>query len=890
MRIIPRLSSLWNTLFRKDRLERELDDEIRAAVETLADRYAADGMTPQAARRAAVAAVGGPGGLVQVKAAVREGRIGAGLDSVLLDLRYAWRGLVKAPGFTAIIVVTLALGIGANTAIFSVVHAMLLEPLPYRNADRLAFIWLDKTEIGYPRAPLSGPDLGDLRHGTSTFAEFGGIWASGTVSLTGDGDPEQLRGALVTSNFFRMLGAESAIGRTFREEDSAPGATPTVLLGWDLFQRRFGRDPSIVGRRIVVNDELTTVIGVMPRSFSLLLPVDSSVPDHLQVWQPFWPDLERGPRGNLFLRVVGRMRPGVTIAQARADVDGIAERITSGLGARRAFTTVALQADTVREIRGPLLALFVGVGILLLIACVNVASLLVARAASRATETALRLALGASRSRLLRQSLVEGLLLTLLGAAAGVFAGYVGLRLLLALAPESLSRIGISQIDLTVLAFTVGLSLLWGLLFSLAPTTELFRSQGSPLQTAESLLNLRSTGTGTPVKYRTRAALVVVQVALSVVLLVGAALLVRAFLEVQRVDVGFQSDRHLTFRVALPESRYPTVEATFTGSRELRRRLAAIPGVTSVGAISHLPYDDLPNWGLTYALEATKNEGGAAKADTRSISMGLLETLGVQLIDGSLFADNESPKNPVVIVDEMLARRLWPGERAVGRQFFLGQASPDRRVSVLGVVRHLRIRSLVEDLTPQVYVPYRLWQRSPMAYIVRTDRDPSTIVPDVRAAVASFDPRLPIYDARPMATYVDAARSVRRFTTLIAAAFAASALLLTCIGVYGVLAYAVAVRRHEFGVRRALGADTMQVIREVVREGMGFALAGCVGGIAGAAMAARLLQSQLYVVNPRDPLSYAVAVVLILGGAVIACWIPARRATVISPMDALRTG
>ena len=634
MRILARLASLRNTLFRKAALDRELDDEIRAAEETLVDRHLAGGMSPEAARRAAVAALGGPGGAIRVKEDVRDGRIGAGLDSLLLDLRYAWRGLWTTSGLTAVMIVTLALGIGANAAIFSVVRAMLIDPLPYRDADRLVFVWLNQAATGYPRSPLSGPDLRNLREGSTTLAEFGAIWATGTVALSGDGDPEQLRSAYVTSNFFQVLGAESALGRTFRPEDSAAGAPPTILLGWDLFERRFGGDPSIVGRQILVNDEPTTVIGVMPRTFRLLLPPDSSVPDHLQVWQPFWNDLEQGPRGNLFLRVVGRMRPGVTVAQAGADVDGIAQRITREIGKARAFTTVGLQADDVRDIRGPLLALFAGVGILLLIACVNVASLLVARAASRARETALRLALGASRGRLLRQSLVEGLVLTLLGAAAGVLAGYVGLRVLLALAPESLGRIGASRIDMTVFAFTLAISVLWGVLFSLAPAAELFRAG------ARGSLQPRLRSAMTPVRYRTRATLVVVQIALSVVLLVGAGLLARAFVEVQRVDIGFRADRHLTFRVALPESRYGSTEAMVTASAELRRRLAALPGVTGAGAISHLPYDDLPNWGLTFSLEgAPPGDAGAAKADTRSISTGLLEALGVELVEGRFFTD-----------------------------------------------------------------------------------------------------------------------------------------------------------------------------------------------------------------------------------------------------------
>jgi putative ABC transport system permease protein len=881
VRVLSRFVSLWNTLFRKQRLDRDLDDELRCAVETLTDRHLERGMDASAARRAALAEFGGEVGMASVRKEVRDGRIGASMDAMVLDFRYAWRALSKVPALAAIIVLTLALGIGANTAIFSVVHAMLLEPLPYRDADRLLFVWLDRSDVGYPRGPLSWPDLKDLREGSRTCASFGGIWATGTVALTGNGDPEQLRAALVTTNFFNVLGAEAALGRTFRPEDGARGAAPTVLLGWDLFERRFGGDPSIVGRRIRVNNEATTVIGVMPKAFRLLLPMDSSVPDRLQVWQPLFSEVETWPRGSLFLRVVARMRPTVTIAEAREDIASIADRISREVGTRRAFTTVGLQADDVREIRAPLLALFAGVGILLMIGCVNVAGLLIARAASRAKETALRLALGASRGRLLRQSLIEGLLLTLLGAVAGLLVGYAGLRMLIASTPETLSRLESARVDLPVFAFTLGVSILWGLLFSLAPTIELFRTDPS-----RTLSSGGSRSASLPVRYRTRTVLVVVQIALSVVLLVGAGLLVRTFAEIQRVDPGFRSEQRLTFRVAIPGNRYEGPDAISAAMTELQRRIASLPSVTSVGAISHLPYDDLPNWGLTYALEGPKPKEGAPFANTRAITPGLLETMGARLIDGRFFTEHD--RTPLVIIDDILARRLWPGRSAVGQPLMIGQGEPDRRVSVIGVVRHLNLRSVVDDLIPQIYVPYRVWQRSPMAFVVGTDGISPGLVREIRSAVAAFDPQLPIFDVRLLGVYVESARSIRRFTMWLAVAFAGTALLLTCIGVYGVLAYAVTTRRHEFGVRRALGADTRQVIREVLGEGVRFAAVGCLGGVVGAAIAARLLHSQLYAVEPRDPITYATAVSIILGGAVVACWIPAHRATTISPMDALR--
>jgi putative ABC transport system permease protein len=796
------------------------------------------------------------------------------MSTLLHDIRYAWRVLWKAPSFTALIVITLALGIGANTAIFSVVNAMLFEPLPYRDSNRLAFIWLGSSRNG----PLSGPDFHDIREGTTTFEDIGGIWASGTVALTDHGDPEELRTALVTTNFFRVLGVGAALGRTFGAQDTMPGAPPTILIAWDLFQRRFGGDRSILGRQILVNEQLTTVIGVMPETFRLLLPLDSAVPDRLQVWQPVWPEFEQGPRGNQFLRVVARMKPGVTIEQARSQVDEVARRI----GPSHAFTTVALHADDVREIRGPLLTLFIGVNILLLIACVNVGSLLIARAASRANEMAVRLALGSNRARLLRQSTVEAIVLTVLGASAGVLIGYGATRALIALAPESLSRIEAAQMDASVLAYSLGISMLVAALLSLVSATPLLR-----VNLLQALANTSKRSSLAPVRYRARAALMIVQATLSVVLLVSSGLIVRAFVDLRHLDLGFQADHRLTLRVALSSSRYSTRESLLAGTDELRRRLAAIPGVISVGAISHLPYDSLPNWGLTYAVDATPPAGATPRATTRSITTGLFETLDMQLLEGRRFTDNEAPGNPVVIVDDVLARRLWPGRSAVGQRLSVGQATADRAATVVGVVRHVRLRSLMDD-TPQIFVSFRQLQRSPMAYVVRTSGESSALSATVRAAVAEFDTRLPIYDMRTLDSYVGNAQSILWFTMLLAALFAAAALALTCIGVYGVLAYAVASRIPEFGLRRALGADTPRVMWDVAREGMTFVLAGCAVGLVGAIFAARLLQSQLQAVRSNDPIAYGLSLLLILIGTAVACWIPGRRAISISPLEALR--
>ena len=885
MPILARLLSLRDTLFRKDRLDRDLDAEIGAAIADLSDRFRSAGLDPVAARREAVHSLGG---VANVKESVRDSRIGASLESWLADFRYAARGLRKAPAFTLLIVFTLALGIGANTAMFSVVRTMLIRPLPYRDADRLVFIWLGRNAVGY-RGPLAGPDLRDLREGTTTFAGFGGIWASSAISLTGDGEPEQLRAALVTTNFFDILGASPALGRTFRAEDSQPGAEQSILLGWELFQRRFGGDPAIVGQQIEVNEGQARVIGVMPEDFRLLLPADSSVPDRLQAFAPFWPDVENGARGSMFLRVVGRLRSGVTVAAAAEEVSGVARRISSELGRPRVLTAIALQDDDVREIRGPVIALFAGVGILLLIACVNVASLLIARASIRAQEVSLRLALGARHARLVRLFLVEGLLLTLLSSVIGLLVGYVGLRVLLAIVPDSLSRLQPSSLDLTVLAFTLTISIAAAVLFSLAPGDVLRRSNVASALQPELRTTFRSHS------HRPRAALVTLQVALSAVLLVAAGLFFRAFLEVVRVYPGFSTSTQLTFRLAVP-GRYDSTEKFNTFARELQQRLAALPGVRGVGAMSHLPYDDMPNWALAYGSGPPFPP--EAQADARAISPGLFETLDVDLVEGRFFGEgDDNPRNAVAIVDDRLARDLWPGHSAVGQTFATTVAGmnapiegPNAKLTVVGVVRHLRLRSLVEDFRPQIFVSWRMAQRNPTAFVIDTVTDPASLTAAIRNTVAELDGRVAVYDVRPMQDYVEQARSIRRFTMLLAALFAGLALTLTLVGVYGVLAYAVAQRRQEIGVRRAVGASAADIVREILREGVGLATLGCAAGLLVAAVGARVLVSQLYGVHPRDPATYVSVFVVIVISAVLACLIPARRATAINPMDALRAG
>jgi predicted permease len=631
----------------------------------------------------------------------------------------------------------------------------------------------------------------------------------------------------------------------------------------------------------------------MPAGFKVLLPPDAGVPDDLDAWQLFWPNLIDGRRGQMFLRVVGRLRPDATFDAARGEVAAIASQISAEFAdygrAGRRFALVGLHADGVRALQGPLLALVGGVAVLLLTAVVNVAGLLVARAAARSRQIALQVALGAGRARLFSQCLAEGTVLATLGGLGGVLTAWFGVRLLLAWRPADLARIDGAAVDLRVLGATAAIVTLVALLFSLAPMAEMLRARiVAALQQGGGTRG----STGAAVPHRVRSLLVVVQVALSVVLLVSAALFVRTFRALQLVDPGFRPDGVLAFRVLLPPDRFYDQDAFNSFGREFQAKLAALPGVSHAGAISHLPYDNVPNWSTTWLTERGADDSEARRADSRSVTPGFFETVGAQLVSGRHFTEADDPKSPpVVIVDESFARRAWPAGDAVGQSvavdpFVTGHAT--LWATVVGVVRHIRHLSLVEEVREQVYFSVRQVPRNPMAFVARTTTEPASLATQVRAALDELGRELPIYDLRPLGDTVVGARATQRFTMRLAAAFAIVALAMACVGVYGVVAYSVAKRRGEFGVRLALGARPGSVAGLVVRQGGTLALTGLGLGVAAALALTTLLRSQLYGVSPRDPVSYLVAVPVLGLAAILACWLPARRATSVSPLEALR--
>lgn len=871
-----RLTNFIRTLFRRDYLDRDLNEELDGFVEDLAERkMCAGNLSPHDARRAARRELGSE---VELQGEVRETWLGHRLYVVARDLALAWRTFCRAPGFAATAVLTLGLGIGASAAIFAIVDSMLIERLPYRDSQELVFIWSDMSDVGYPRAPLSGPELKDLRERANSFVGFGAIW-SNTAALTGQGDPEQLRIGFVTTNFFPVLGADAALGRTFAREDEEKGTPRTILLSWPLWQRRFGGDGTIVGRKIQVNGAPATVIGVMPRDFRLLLPTDSAIPDDQQAWLLFSPGIVFDPRGQQYLRVVGRLKPGASFEQGRQEVTRIAAQISHEFSeygpAGRVLTTVPLHADDVREFRTVLWGVFSGAVLLLMIACINVGSLLIARAAGRRREIAVRMALGARTSQLFQQCLLDGLLLAFLGAVAGIAAAQGGLRLLLALRPVSLDRIAMAHIGPRVLLFTAGTAILWGLLLSLAPLDAVRRRDVmSALQAGSTRL---SGG-----RQRVRSLLVVLQIALSLVLAVSAVLMQRTFTRMLQVDPGFDTGSTLSFRLALPGSRYRSPDQFNGFGRQLEARLGALPGVVSTGAISHLPYDTLPNWGGPYATHILSDNSDASEADYRAVTPRFFETLKVPLIEGRDFAETDQASAPlVVVVDDLLARRAWPGLSPVGRQIFVDPGSsghPKTPATVIGVVHHLRLRSLTEDLIEQVFFSERQILRNPMAYVIRS-RELGTLNNSVRQSVAALDGQLPIYDVRPLSAYLVGTRATRQFTAVLATVFAVIAIVLATVGIYGVIAYSVNRRRFEFGIRMALGARPTQIHALVLREGTRLTTFGILLGIAGAAGAAHLLRSELFGVSPGDPLSYLATSALLGLVALVACWVPARHAT-----------
>ncbi|QSQ26779.1 ABC transporter permease [Pyxidicoccus parkwayensis] len=805
------------------------------------------------------------------------------MDTVGQDLLQAFRKLRKSPGFLCVAVLTLSLGLGANTAIFSVVNAVLLRALPMADADALVRVFHEASRGD--TMPSSGVDYLDMQAQNHSFSGMTGV--DGTdISLTGpEGAPERLQGAQVTAGFFHVMGVQPLLGRGFQADEDQPGKSKVVVLGHSLWKRRYGGDAGIVGRTLTVNGEPYTVVGVARPGFVF--------PDQAQLWIPLtWEGSNIDPtnRGAHFLSAYGRLKPGVTLEQAGADLLALSKRLQEQFPQYNTGVTTHLKPlheELVGNVEPALLMLLGAVGVVLLIACANLSNLLLARSVSREGEISVRLALGASRGRIIRQLLMESLVLALLGAGGGLLLAAWGLDLLVALGPRDIPRLAEVSLDGGVLAFTFILGLATSFLFGLVPALQTSRVE---LQRV-----LRESGKGGGGRgHRTRHLLIVTETALAVVLLVGAGLLMKSFLRLQQVDPGFKADHVLALDLALPESTYPWASpAVQTFYDTLLERVRGLPGVKQAGAAFQLPLAGGSVDSTIRDLSRPPPEPGHEDiAEVRVITPGVLETLRIPLVRGRLFTDRDGMEkgSRVVLVNEEAARRLWPGEDPIGRTVEIGANFGNGLLGgqVVGVVGSVRHDGIAKEPSPEVYAPFPEARPNMMRLVVLTEGEPLSLASRVRDEVHALDRDVPVANVRDMEAVVSNAVAQPRFYMLLVGVFAGVALLLAALGIYGVVTHAVTHRTRELGIRMALGADRQQVVGLVLSQYVRLTGTGLMLGVGLAFVASRMLGSLLYGVERTDPLTY-VGVVAVLGGvAILASLLPAYRATRIDPIIALR--
>jgi putative ABC transport system permease protein len=800
------------------------------------------------------------------------------METLLRDIRYGIRSLVKRPGFTIVALIALALGIGANTAIFSLVNGVLLRPLPFAEPDRLVWMWGNIRNAGN-RASVSPPDFLDFRKENKTFEEFAASFTMPlALNLTGSGEPERLSAAGITGNYFQALGAKPLLGRTFVLENEKPGNDQVVVLSYALWQKRFGGDPTIVGKTITLDGTTREVIGVMPQHFNF--------PRAAGLWIPinfdFSPDMKL--RKAHFMRPIGKLKEGVTIAQAQADTDVIARRLEEQYPDSNtgwSLRLVSLREELVGNTRPTLFILLGAVGFVLLIACANVANLLLVRAAARQKEIALRTALGAGRFRIVRQMITESMLLALMGGTLGTLLAIWGVDLLVTLSADNIPSTAQISIDATVLGFTLLISLLTGVLFGLAPALRTMN-----LNLTDALKEGGRSGSEGARRNRTRSALVVIESAVAVMLLVGAGLLVRSLIQLQNTSPGFDAHNVMTMNLTLSREKYSTPEKASSFFQELDGRVRGLPGVESVGLVTELPLSGQLN-DMPFSVEGRPpvTIDQAFDADFRRVNQHYLSTLRIPLLRGRNFTEQEVRQSAkVLLISELLASQVFPNEDPLGKRLIMVMGP--QPWEIIGIVGDIRDRALETQPFPAMYMP--TYANGRVNLVIRTQGDPTSITAAVRKEVHALDPDQPVADVRTMEQWVDTAVAAPRYRTLLLGLFALLALVLASTGIYGVMSYSVAQRTHEIGVRMALGAQQLDVLKLVVRQGMGLVLIGVALGLLGAIALTRLMSSLLFGVGAKDPLTLAVVASLLSLVAFVACYVPARRATRVDPLVALR--
>lgn len=807
------------------------------------------------------------------------------MQTLLQDLRFGARMLIKRPGFTLIAVCTLALGIGANTAIFSLIDAVLLRPLAYAKPDQLVMVWEDATAIGFPRDTPAPANYFDWKTQNQVFQDVAAL-DQRSFNLTGEGEPEKLQAYGVTANLLPLLGVTPALGRNFLPAEDKPGAAKVALLSHQFWQSRYGGEGSIIGRDILLNGEKYSVIGVLPRGFQF-------GERYVRVWVPlgFSPsDLTN--RGNHFLQVVARLKPGVTVSQADADIKAITQRIAQQYpndAAGLSSAVVSFREEFTGEVQKPLLMLVVAVGFVLLIACANIASLLLARAAARQREIAVRAALGAGRFRLVRQFLTESVLLAGGGGVLGVLFAVWSFEFLQRLIPPSLVLQANLQLNPRVLLFTLAAALLAGVLFGLVPAL-----QASRVNLNDALKQGGGRAGFSGGQRHFRHALVVGEVALALVLLIGAGLLLQTLYHLHGQYSMLQPASVLTARTVLPDYKYGEHAQRVQFYTQVLERVRALPGVVSAGYTTSVPLE----WkgganGLS--LEGKPNGPGASwNANHRQVTENYLQTLGLALRSGRYFsAQDDEQAQPVVIVNETMAQKYWPGEEPLGKRFKLG--GPDSKqpwLTIVGVVADVRQMGMDVAVKPEAYYPQRQIKShaffTPRDLVVRTSVEPLTLAAAVRTAIHAVDPEQPVANLQPLSETLNSESAMRRTGMTLLVAFAVLALLLASLGLYGVLSYFVTQHTPEIGVRMALGARPGDVLRLILRQGMTLVLGGIATGLLSALALTRLMKSLVFGIGATDPLTFVLVPLLLCAVALLACWLPARRATQVDPLVALR--
>jgi putative ABC transport system permease protein len=877
--LIPRLTSLWRNLFHKDRVEQESTEEIQAYLDMLTEAKIRQGLTPREARRNALIELGG---VEQVQERVREIRMGQFIETAWRDVRLGVRSLVHSPIFTVVTVLSLALGIGANTAIFSVVNGLLLRPLPYPEAEQIVDVWHTPPQQAFPgldRFSVSPANYIDWKAQSSTFEQMA-VYTYTGLSLSTSNDPLPLIGAAVSSDFFSVLRTNPMQGRGFTPDEERVGSDQVVVISHGLWQRAFGANPNIMGQTLTLNSRGFTVVGIMPAGFEF--------PREADLWVPLaWDDKERQIRSIHDYLVVARLKQNVSLDQAQAEMSTISSRLeqqypeeNSGWGAR----VIPLREDLVGNIRLALLVLFSAVGFVLLIACANVANLMLARGANRRKEMAVRVALGAGRARLVRQLLTESVLLAVTGGLLGLLLAVWGSKMLVKLG--SLPNAGEIGIDTWALGFTLLVSFAAGIIIGIVPALQFTRTNIS-----ETLKQGAGRTGGSPIKQHTRKALVISEVALSLVLLIGAGLMIRSFWKLQNVTPGFDTSNALTMSVVLTPSRYSEPHQMLAFFDRALEQIRAVPGVVSVGTTTTIP---LAGGGSTQPFTVEGRPAGTIAeqpmAQTRYISPDYFRAIGIPLRQGRFFSDYDRDKSvPVVIISEAMARRFWPGENPIGKRLTPSFHSEQGAREIVGIVGDVKSSGLEVDSAAMMYLPFRQSPRPFLSFVVRTASNPESLIQPVSRAIYSIDKDQALTDVQTLDQVLVASLSGRRFNMTLLLTFAGVALLLAAVGVYGVMNYTVTLRRRELGIRMALGAKATDVLRLVLRQGLTLTLIGVGAGLISAYALTRLMATLLYGVTATDYLTFITVPAVLIAVGLLASYVPARRATKVNPTIALRT-